>query len=214
MKFHKPLLLISIILVLDQIIKIWIKTNMYIGEEFPVLGNWFLIHFTENNGMAFGMEFAGENGKIILSILRIAAVIGLGWYLINLCKREASKGLIFSLSLILAGALGNIFDTAFYGVVFGYEQFLYGKVVDMFYFPVIESQYPNWFPFWGGQDLIFFRPVFNIADASITVGVFNILLFQKSFFVSEMKNQEEENAPETEKSTHPPEEFNEVREPA
>jgi len=171
---------------------------MTLGQEFPVFGNWFLIHFTENEGMAFGMSFGGEFGKLLLSIFRIIAVIAIGWYILKLIGQNEKKGLIISLSLIFAGALGNIIDSAFYGMIFssskfhelavlfppegGYSSFLHGKVVDMFYFPIIRGNYPTWFPFWGGQDFIFFRPVFNIADSSITIGVFILIFFQKKFF--------------------------------
>ena len=163
-----------------------------------MIGNWFILHFTENEGMAFGMKFGGEFGKIILSIFRIIAVIAIGWYLIKITRKKESIGLVLSISLIFAGAMGNIIDSAFYGIIFsestfhnvaqlfpaegGYGTFLHGKVVDMFYFPVIEGYYPDWFPVWGGSEFIFFRPVFNIADSSITVGVFILLFFQRKFF--------------------------------
>jgi len=171
---------------------------MSIGQEINVFGNWFIIHFTENEGMAFGMRFGGDFGKLLLSIFRIVAIIIIGWYLIKLTRNKEKPGLIISLSLIFAGALGNIIDSAFYGMIFGesrfhevaaifpadggYSSFLHGKVVDMLYFPVIRGYYPEWFPIWGGNDFIFFRPVFNIADSSITVGVFILILFQKRFF--------------------------------
>lgn len=171
---------------------------MYLGQEFSVLGDWFIIHFTENNGMAFGMEFAGQYGKQFLTIFRIFAIIGLGFIIRSLLRKDAKDGLIISMSLIFAGALGNTIDSLFYGKIFshsynqiatfmpeegGYAPFLLGRVVDMLYFPVIQGHYPEWFPFWGGEELIFFRPVFNIADAAISVGVFIILIFQKRFFI-------------------------------
>ncbi len=171
---------------------------MTIGEEIHVLGNWFILHFTENEGMAFGMRFGGDFGKLILSLFRIIAIFVIGWYLIRITKRKEKTGLILSMSLIFAGALGNIIDSAFYGLIFsaskfhevavlfptegGYSNFLYGKVVDMLYFPVIRGNYPTWLPFFGGDEFIFFRPVFNIADSAITVGVFILIFFQKRFF--------------------------------
>lgn len=193
----KSILLILLIIILDQALKIWVKTNMVLGQEYHILGNWFIIHFIENNGMAFGMEIAGKFGKIILSLFRIGAVVGIGWYLIHLIKQKASTGLIITISVIMAGALGNIIDSAFYGMIFsnsyyhvasmfpaegGYSSFLHGRVVDMFYFPVLKGTFPDWIPFRGGDNFIFFRPVFNIADSSITVGVTLILIFQKRFF--------------------------------
>ena len=193
----KSIIVILLVLIIDQTLKIWIKTHMILGQEYKILGNWFIIHFTENNGMAFGMEFWGQNGKIFLTIFRILAVIGIGWYLKTLIKQEAPKMVIISISLILAGALGNIIDSVFYGVIFnesfyqiahfmpqdgGYSTWLQGRVVDMLYFPILKGQYPGWFPFGANQQFIFFRPVFNIADSSITIGVAYILLFERSFF--------------------------------
>lgn len=170
---------------------------MYLGQEFHLAGDWFIIHFTENNGMAFGLEFAGEYGKLALSLFRIFAIGGIGWYLNHLVKNKAHVVLISSIAFIFAGALGNIIDSTFYGVIFsssefqlaslfpsegGYSSLLHGKVVDMFYFPILKGNFPDWVPFWGGDYFIFFRPVFNIADASISVGVILILLFQGVIF--------------------------------
>jgi signal peptidase II len=202
-KKHIPWIVVFLVLVLDQLSKVIVKTNMTLGQGIPVFGEWFIIYFIENKGMAFGLEFAGENGKLILSLFRIVAVVFIGWYIHKLINQGASKGLIICISLIMAGALGNIIDSAFYGMIFsesgfgrvaqflpeggGYAGFLHGKVVDMLYFPVIKGNFPQWFPFWSGQEFIFFRPVFNIADSSITIGVLILLIFQKRFFEFEKK---------------------------
>lgn len=194
----KSLLLIILILVVDQSSKFWIKTHLSLGDEIVVFKNWFILHFVENNGMAFGFEFAGEYGKMFLSIFRILAVVAIGWYLFKLAKqKEIPFGFIVCISLIFAGAVGNIIDSLFYGIIFdhsygqvsaifpeggGYAGFLHGKVVDMLYFPLIEGRYPTWIPFLGGNDFLFFRPVFNVADSSITIGIFSILIFYRKYF--------------------------------
>jgi signal peptidase II len=202
---NKLLVIIFSVLVIDQVLKVWIKTNMSLGQEFTIFKNWFIIHFVENNGMAFGFEFAGEYGKLFLSLFRIVAVIAIGWYLFRLVRHKGiSFGFLACIALIFAGAIGNIIDSLFYGMLFnhsygqvadflpeggGYSSFLHGRVVDMFYFPVIDTTIPGWFPFWGGNEFIFFRPVFNIADSSITIGIFCILLFYRKEFNSlEEKN--------------------------
>ena len=201
-----PIIVVFIVLLLDQWLKIWIKTNMCLGQEFYLLGfKKCIIHFTENPGMAFGMKFGGSYGKLFLSLFRIGAVGVIGWYIYKLVKEKAPIGYLLSVALILAGALGNIIDSAFYGMIFsesgyffdgekcldcasvfpaegGYAPFLHGKVVDMFYFPLLEGHFPTWFPFWGGEDFVFFRPVFNVADSAITCGVVIILIFQNKFF--------------------------------
>jgi signal peptidase II len=184
---------------------------MFPGEEFKIF-NWFIIHFTENNGLAFGFEFGGVAGKLFLSVFRIVASLGIGYYLLTLIKKHAHTGLILCFSLIFAGAIGNIIDSAFYGVIFsddstglsklfssegGYSSFLHGRVVDMLYFPLINSQFPSWLPIVGGDHFQFFRPIFNIADSSITVGVILFILFQKKFappkVVERKENPESEN---------------------
>ena len=194
----KSLLIVAVILFFDQVFKFWIKTNMTLGQEFNVFGDWFIIHFTENPGMAFGLEFSGNYGKLILSLFRLVAITVLVVYIYNLTRQKASNLVLVSLSLVLAGAMGNMIDSAFYGMIFsssnyfevaqlfpeggGYAPFLHGRVVDMFYFPVIQGSYPAWIPVWGGSEFIFFRPVFNVADSSITIGVLLMVIFQKQFF--------------------------------
>ncbi len=202
----KPLIIIFLVLFIDQLIKLYVKTHFFLGEEVHVAGNWFIIHFTENNGMAYGIEFGGNFGKLFLSMFRIIFVGGIAYYLWKQTKENGDPIYITCISLIFAGAVGNILDSVFYGVIFsdsnfeiarfmpeegGYSSFLHGKVVDMFYFPVLEGHFPAWFPIWGNEEFIFFRPVFNFADAAISAGVAMILLFQKRFF-DEKKNAVEE----------------------
>jgi signal peptidase II len=204
----KPLIIVFIILLIDQLIKIYIKTHFFMGQEVHLAGDWAMIHFTENKGMAWGMEFGGEFGKLFLSVFRIIAVGGIGYYLWTLTKKKEEKLYIVAIAFIFAGALGNIIDSAFYGIIFsdsnydvarfmptegGYAPFLHGSVVDMFYFPMIEGHYPSWFPMWGGEDFVFFRPVFNFADFSISVGVAMIILYQKRFFGNKRKLIDEPN---------------------
>ena len=180
-------------LVLDQALKIWVKTHMYLGQEYQVF-DWFYIHFTENNGMAFGMEFGGDWGKLGLSLFRIVFVLFMASFLLKLIRKNADKVLIVSLSLVLAGAVGNIIDGTLYGILFsesyrelatflpeagGYAPLFFGKVVDMFYFPIFKGYLPEWIPFWGGDYFVFFRPVFNIADSAISIGVAIMVIFQK-----------------------------------
>ncbi|MGC6428525.1 MAG: lipoprotein signal peptidase [Flavobacteriales bacterium] len=190
----KVTFIIFLVLILDQSLKFWIKTNMMLGQEYQLF-DWFIIHFTENKGMAFGLEFGGVIGKYFLSIFRIIAIIAIAIYLKKLVDIKTKNSIIFSISLILAGAIGNMIDSAFYGLIFsssygqvasflqgGYAGFLQGHVVDMFFVPIFKGYIPEWVPFKGGDYFIFFRPVFNIADASISTGVINLLLFHRKFF--------------------------------
>lgn len=189
-------ILISAILIIDQILKIWVKTHMMLGDEFLMFGQeWFRIHFVENNGMAFGIEMLGGSvGKLILSLFRIVAVAAIGWYLFQNCKKGCSTMLAVCVSMVFAGAVGNVIDGVFYGVIFdtsyghiasflpeagGYSTWMQGRVVDMFYFPLIDGYFPEWLPIWGGEHFLFFRPVFNFADASISVGIAMLILFAR-----------------------------------
>jgi len=180
--YTKPFLLAAVIIIADQLIKTWVRKHMNIGDEIHLLGNRGMLHYTENNGMAFGMEFGGTWGKLFLTLFRIGAVVAIGWGLVYLIQRKYHRGLIMNVALIFAGALGNIIDSTFYGVLYQNGPLFHGRVVDMFYFPLISGDFPKWVPFWGGQDFVFFRPVFNLADAAISVGVILILIFQKQYF--------------------------------
>ena len=193
----KAIITITSILLLDQIVKIWIKTNMLLGQEFRVMGDWFIIHFVENKGMAFGFELGGETGKYLLTSFRIIAAVAMLIYLFRIIKQKRSNSLIISISMIFAGAVGNILDSVFYGRLFsqstyhqvasflpedgGYANIMLGKVVDMLYFPLFTLHIPDFIPFIGGEIFNFFQPVFNIADASVTVGVSILLLFNRHF---------------------------------
>lgn len=206
-------LFVILLLVVDQVIKFAVKLNMTIGDSIHVFGNWFQIYFIENNGMAFGMQWGGDFGKLMLSLFRIV-LIGFIIYYINklLKKSDTPTGILVGICLVLVGAVGNVIDCLFYGVIFnestfstvaqflpeggGYAPVLFGKVVDMFYFPIISARFPEWVPIWGGDDFIFFRPIFNFADACISVGVVYLLLFHRRFFVVE----QEENITEKKKT--------------
>ena len=193
-------LFITLILVADQVLKVYIKTHYYLGEEHLVLGHFFRLHFVENPGMAWGWKFGGDWGKLILTLFRLVAVILGIFYLRSIIQKKYHPGFITCAALVFAGAAGNLIDSLFYGMIFnnsdfflhnvavmfpkggGYAGFLHGQVVDMLYFPLIDSHFPSWLPIWGGQDFEFFSPVFNLADASISVGVIAILLWQGRFF--------------------------------
>jgi signal peptidase II len=208
---HKTIAAVVIfsILVFDQVLKFWIKLNMQIGDEFSLVGSWARIHFIENEGMAYGISFGQGAGKLALTFFRLIAVFGLSIFLYFQIKNKAHKGFIVCLSMILAGALGNIVDSVFYAVIFsdshgqlaqlfppegGYGSWFRGKVVDMFYFPIIQSYWPTWVPVVGGRYLEFFRPVFNVADSAITLGVFTFLIFQGRFLPEEKKAKKADSA--------------------
>ena len=209
MKKQTIIILIAAIILLDQALKFYVKLNYFAGEEHNVFGNWFRLHFVENEGMAWGWKFGGENGKIFLTLFRLAAVIWGTFLIKDFIKKQYHKGFIICTALIYAGALGNLIDSMFYGFLFdstynthnfqnanvvahlltgkGYGSFLQGKVVDMLYFPLFESNFPKWMPFWGGEKFLFFSPVFNVADASISLGVIAIFIFQGKFFKTTKK---------------------------
>ena len=201
MKAKQIILLILAILLIDQGSKFYIKLNYYTGEEHNVLGTWFRLHFVENEGMAWGWKFGGEFGKIALTLFRLVAVIWGSFLIRNFIRQKQHKGFLICAALIYAGALGNLIDSLFYGLIFeasnpftqnvatflpaggGYAGLFHGKVVDMLYFPIItNSHYPTWIPIVGGEEFEFFRPVFNVADMAISIGVIAILIFQNTFF--------------------------------
>lgn len=209
-KILYPAVLVLLVLILDQILKIWVKTTFTYTQSMPVFGDWFLLHFIENNGFAFGQELGGQYGKLALTLFRLLAVGFLGWYIYSLITDQKSRyrlGYILMVSLIFAGAMGNIIDSVFYGMLFsesnyhistpaqflptdgGYAGLFHGKVVDMLHFPIIDTYLPEWVPFWGGERFEFFRPIFNIADSAITSGVMGILLFYRA----ELKTNEKDN---------------------
>jgi signal peptidase II len=183
--YLKPFLLAAFIILVDQIIKTWVRTHMDFNSEIHFLGSRGMLRYTENNGMAFGWEIGGVVGKLTLTIFRIVAVLAIGYGLVYLIKHKYHRGLIICVALIFAGALGNIIDSTFYGLLYQHGRLFEGRVVDMFYFPLIKTTYPSWFPVWHGQEFEFFAPIFNLADASISVGVITILIYQKRYFKHE-----------------------------
>lgn len=200
MKIRTVVIVILAVIIADQALKIWVKTSMHYGEQIYLLGSWLRLYFIENEGMAWGWKFGGEWGKLALTIFRLVAVIFGVFYIKGIVQKKYHRGFVLCVALIFAGALGNLIDSMFYGMIFsgsedglplatmfpdggGYAGFLHGKVVDMLYAPIIENKtLPSWLPFWGGERFTFFSPIFNIADASISVGVIAILIFQKKFF--------------------------------
>lgn len=191
----KIAILTAALIIIDQIVKFAVKLNMTINQSFNVFGEWCQIRFIENPGAAFGMQLGGEYGKLILSTFRIVLVVAMIYYIAKLIRDKAPTGAIVGCALILAGALGNIIDGVFYGAIFsestftqvatffpaggGYASWLHGSVVDMFYFPLVRGEFPQWVPFWGGDDFEFFRPIFNVADSYISVGIVYLVLFQR-----------------------------------
>ncbi|MDY6434974.1 MAG: lipoprotein signal peptidase [Synergistales bacterium] len=207
-ELRKPLILILLILVIDQLIKIYVKTHFAIGDDVKVLGlDWFRIHFLENKGMAFGMSFGNTIGKFLLTLIRLVLSVAIFIYMNKLIKKGEKKIIIYSFALIFAGAVGNIIDCLFYGIIFnestvfaaatmfpadgGYAPFLFGRVVDMFYFPLIDTTWPDWIPFVGGNNFRFFNAIFNFADASITIGV--VLLLVSYIWLSKSKKNNQED---------------------
>lgn len=209
MKKTHVLLIVILIVVADQLLKYYVKTNFELNTSKPVFGNWFHLYFVENPGMAYGWKFGGNWGKLALTVFRMIAVIFGVFYLAKIIRDKFHPGFIFCAALIFAGALGNLIDSCFYGLIFdkgmilntqfneyygymglaklsdhGYASFLHGNVVDMLYFPIIRGMFPDWIPGWGGQEFEFFRPIFNIADAAISVGVITLVVFQKRFINS------------------------------
>ena len=199
---------VVLLLVIDQVIKFLVKTNMTLGQSIPVFGNWFQILFVENKGMAFGMQFGGDIGKLILSLFRIVLVVFIIVWMRRLLRREGVPfGVLIGLAAILCGAMGNIIDSLFYGMVFsqstatevaqflpdggGYSGFLMGKVVDMLYFPIIDTDLPSRLPIWGGRHFLFFQPIFNFADSCITCGAIYLLIFHWRFFSSSVETPSE-----------------------
>ena len=204
--------LVFLVLFIDQWSKIWVKTNMEYGEEFLILGqSWARIHFVENEGMAFGISFGQNWGKLLLTLFRIVAVGFIVYLIAQLIKAKSSFGMLSCFALIFAGAVGNIIDSVFYGRIFsaspyhgglaeifpsegGYADLLYGKVVDMLYFPMVQTKLPSWIPLWGGEEFEFFSPVFNVADSAITTGIIALLLFYRSFFSEKKEEVEDQEA--------------------
>jgi signal peptidase II len=216
-------LLAFLILLVDQVLKIYIKTNYYMGQETVLFESlpWFRLHFVENEGMAYGWKLGGTWGKIALTSFRLVAVVVGTFYLLSIVRKKFHKGYIACVTFIYAGAIGNLIDSLFYGMLFefsdvyaqnlakgfwqegfkvGYEGFLHGRVVDMLYFPIIENgRFPDWLPIWGGESFEFFRPVFNIADMAISGGVFTLIIFQNRFFPeAKVKKEETPTVPDTE----------------
>jgi len=199
-------LLVAALLVVDQVVKILVKTHMQIGEDIPLIGEWCRLHFIENEGFAFGMSMGGATGKVVLTLVRLVVSAAIAWLLVRLVKGGTRSSLVVSLALIFAGAVGNLVDSCFYGLIFnesyysvatlfpaegGYAPLLQGKVVDMFYFPLFEFDWPTWVPWVGGNHFEFFNAIFNVADSAITIGIVWLMIDQ--FFIAPKYKKSEEN---------------------
>ena len=199
-------LLVAALLVVDQVVKVLVKTNMQIGEDIPLIGEWCRLHFIENEGFAFGMSMGGATGKVVLTLVRLVASVAIAWLLVRLVKGGTRSSLVVSLALVFAGAVGNLVDSCFYGLIFnesyysvatlfpaegGYAPLLQGKVVDMFYFPLFEFDWPMWVPLMGGNHFEFFNAIFNVADSAITIGIVWLMIDQ--FFIAPKYKKSEEN---------------------
>ncbi|NOS91541.1 MAG: lipoprotein signal peptidase [Cyclobacteriaceae bacterium] len=199
MKVYKYFLIAFIIICIDQTSKLLVHKYMGLHEEVNVIGDWFRLHYLLNPGMAFGIKWDSEFGKLALTVFRIIAMFGIGFYLIRMNQRKAHPGFLVCMALILGGAVGNVIDSIFYGVFLGNAPldsptpWFHGQVIDMLFFPVANFTWPEWMPYLGGQEFLFFSPVFNIADSSIFIGVVSILIFQKNFFKEKEVPQQEES---------------------
>jgi signal peptidase II len=198
MKVYKYYLLALLMIIIDQTSKLLVYKHMHLGEEINVIGEWFRLHYLLNPGMAFGIKWDNEFGKLALTVFRIGAMIGIGYYLYKMATKNAHPGFLWCMGLILGGAIGNVIDSTFYGVFLPgnvpegvVTPWFHGQVIDMLFFPIFEASWPEWFPFIGGDSFLFFSPVFNVADSSIFIGVVTILIMQKTFFKEKMEEETE-----------------------
>ncbi len=203
MKVFKYFLIALLVIALDQTSKLLVHKYMYLHEEVNVIGEWFKLHYLLNPGMAFGIKWDNEFGKLALTVFRIIAMFGISYYLIQMTLKKSHSGFLVCLALILGGAIGNVIDSAFYGVLLDNAplesptKWFHGQVIDMLFFPIADFMWPEWVPVLGGEYFLFFSPVFNIADSSIFIGVVSILIFQKKFFKEKEAHQSESDAPIT-----------------
>jgi signal peptidase II len=207
MKIARYFLLALLVIIVDQTSKMLVYHYMYLHQEINVLGDWFRLHYLLNPGMAFGFKWNNEFGKLALTVFRIGAMLGIGFYLWRMARREVHPGFLWCMGLILGGAVGNVIDSTFYGVLLNNHlpgsptPWFHGQVIDMLFFPIFEFVWPDWIPVIGGDYFLFFSPVFNIADSSIFIGVLIILLMQKKFFGERMADSQEKEAPGVPTST-------------